>query len=98
MPGRTPTSRTCFEASGLAAINQNTTEFWDLFHSLQTTFQRRFQNGFSFGANYTLGLSLDGNTGLTQRLSMLPTARFSVRADQAQYQDLFKQLILQRHP
>ena len=53
---------------GLAAINQNTTEFWDLYHSIQTTFQRRFQNGFSFGANYTLGLVLDGNTGLTAAL------------------------------
>ena len=83
---------------GLAAINQNTTEFWDLYHSLQTTFQRRFQNGFSFGANYTLGLVLDGNTGLTQRLQHDPiTGAMSVRSDQAQYQELFKQLNLQRH-
>jgi hypothetical protein len=83
---------------GLAAINQNTTEFWDLYHSLQTTFQRRFQNGFSFGANYTLGLVLDGNTGLTQRLQHDPvTGAMSVRADQAQYEELFKQLNLQRH-
>ncbi len=83
---------------GLAAINQNTTEFWDLYHSIQTTFQRRFQNGFSFGANYTLGLVLDGNTGLTQRLQHDPvTGAMSVRSDQAQYEDLFKQLNLQRH-
>ena len=83
---------------GLAAINQNTTEFWDLYHSIQTTFQRRFQNGFSFGANYTLGLVLDGNTGLTQRLQHDPvTGAMSVRSDQAQDEDLFKQLPLQRH-
>ena len=53
---------------GLGTINQNTTEFRDMYHSIQTTFNRRFRNGFSFGANYTLGLSLEGNTGLTQRL------------------------------
>ena len=45
---------------GLSTINQNTTDFWDTYHSIQTAYQRRFQNGFSFGANYTLGLSLEG--------------------------------------
>ena len=49
---------------GLGTIAQNTTEFWDTYHSIQTSFNRRFQNGFSFGVNYTLGLSLEGNTGL----------------------------------
>ncbi len=82
---------------GLAAINQNTTEFWDLYHSIQTTFQRRFQNGFSFGANYTLGLVLDGNTGLTTRFQHAADGTVSVRSDQGQYEELFKQLNLQRH-
>ncbi len=45
---------------GLGNINQNTTEFWDTYHSIQTTFQRRFQSGFSCGANYTLGLVAQG--------------------------------------
>ena len=53
---------------GLGNINQNTTEFWDTYHSIQTTFNRRFRNGFSFGANYTYGMSFKGNTGLQQRL------------------------------
>ena len=39
---------------GLGNINQNTTEFCDMYHSIQTAYQRRFRNGFSFGANYTL--------------------------------------------
>ena len=69
---------------GLAAINQNTTEFWDLYHSIQSTFQRRFQNGFSFGANYTLGLVLDGNTGLQQRFQHAADGTVSVRSDQGQ--------------
>ena len=68
---------------GLGNINQNTTEFWDTYHSIQTSFNRRFRNGFSFGANYTLGLSLKGNTGLQQRLQHAPDGTISLRADQA---------------
>jgi hypothetical protein len=82
---------------GLAAINQNTTEFWDTYHSIQTTYQRRFQNGFSAGVNYTLGLVLDGNTGLTQRLQHAADGSISLRSDQAAYEEQFKQLNLQRH-
>ena len=53
---------------GLGNINQNTTEFHDTYHSIQSNFNRRFRNGFSFGVNYVLSLSFTGNTGLTQRL------------------------------
>jgi hypothetical protein len=84
--------------AGLGNINQNTTEFYDTYHSIQTAFQRRFQSGFSFGVNYTLGLSLEGNTGLQKRLQHDPnTGAISVRADQAEYEELNKQLNLQRH-
>jgi hypothetical protein len=82
---------------GLANINQNTTEFYDTYHSIQATYQRRFQNGFSMGFNYTLGLVLEGNTGLVQRLQHGADGSVSVRADQAQYEEQFKQLNLQRH-
>jgi hypothetical protein len=82
---------------GLAAINQNTTDFWDTYHSIQTTYQRRFQNGFSAGVNYTLGLVLEGNTGLQQRMQHNGDGSVSLRADQGQYEELFKQLNLQRH-
>ena len=78
---------------GLAVIAQNTTGFWDTYHSIQTAFQRRFQNGFSFGANYTLGLSLNGNTGLVQRLQHAPDGTISYRSDQAEYEELNKQLV-----
>jgi Carboxypeptidase regulatory-like domain/TonB-dependent Receptor Plug Domain len=82
---------------GLANINQNTTSFWDTYHSLQFAFNRRFQNGFSAGANYNLGLSWKGNTGLVQRLQHAPDGTISLRADQAQYEDMFSDLGLQRH-
>ncbi len=52
-------------------INQNTTEFWDTYHSIQTSFQRRFQNGFSAGINYTLGLV----AGRQHRPDAAPAAR-----------------------
>jgi hypothetical protein len=82
---------------GLSGISQNTTEFHDMFHSIQTAYQRRFQNGFSAGVNYTLGLSLTGNTGLVQRLQHSPDGTISLRADQAAYEEQFKDLGLQRH-
>jgi hypothetical protein len=52
---------------GLGSISQNTTEFYDTYHSIQVSLNRRFRNGFSIGANYTYGISLKGNTGITQR-------------------------------
>ena len=83
---------------GISNIAQNTTEFWDTYHSIQTAFQRRFQNGFSFGANYTLGLSLQGNTGLQKRLQHAADGTISLRADQAAYEELNKDLPnFQRH-
>jgi len=82
---------------GLGSINQNTTDFWDEWHSIQTAFQRRFQGGFSFGANYTLALSLKGNTGTQKRLEHQPDGTITVRADQAAYEDLMEDLHPQRH-
>ena len=98
MPGANAYTSNLLRAyRGLASINQNTTEFYDTYHSIQTAFQRRFQNGFSAGVNYTLGLSLTGNTGLQQRLQHAPDGTISLRADQAQYEELFKDLAMQRH-
>src|SRR5690606_22411466 len=33
---------------GFGAINQNTTEFYDEYHSIQASYNRRMRNGFSF--------------------------------------------------
>ena len=82
---------------GLNNINQNTTEFHETYHSIQSNFNRRFRNGFSFGVNYVLSLSFTGNTGLTQRLTHNPDGSISVRADQAEWEDNLSQLNLQRH-
>jgi hypothetical protein len=82
---------------GLGTVEQNTTEFSDTYHSMQFSLLRRFHNGFSFGANYTWGLSFTGNTGLLQRLQHNPDGSFSTRADQAQYEELNKNLDMRPH-
>ena len=51
---------------GLGSISQNTTAFYDTYHSLQISVNRRYSHGFSIGANYTYGISLKGNTGISQ--------------------------------
>ena len=82
---------------GLGNLEQNTTEFHDTYHSIQTSVTRRFRNGFSFGANYTWGISFTGNTGLQQRLQHNRDGSFSVRADQAEYEELNKNLDMRPH-
>jgi hypothetical protein len=82
---------------GLSAIQQQTSDFNQLFHSVQTSFNRRFRGGMSFGVNYTYSISYTGNSGLTQRLQHAPDGTISVRADQAEYEDLNKNIAIQPH-
>ncbi len=82
---------------GFANINQNTTEFWDTYHSIQASINRRFRNGFSFGTNYTYGISYKGNTGLQWRLQHNADGSFQLRADQADYEKLNETLDRRPH-
>ena len=82
---------------GLANINQNTTEFWDTYHSLQASLNRRFRNGFSFGANYTYGISYKGNLGLQQRFVHNADGSFQLRDDQDEYEKLNETLDRRPH-
>jgi hypothetical protein len=82
---------------GLSTIAQQTTTYHDTYHSIQTSFNRRFRDGVAFGVNYTLSLSLTGNTGLQQRLQHDADGSYSIRADQAAYEALNNDLALQRH-
>ncbi len=83
---------------GLASINKQTTDFHDMYHSIQTSFNRRFRNGVQFGVNYTLGISLTGNTQLQKRLQHdYATGAVSIRDDQAKYEELNKNLDNRRH-
>jgi Carboxypeptidase regulatory-like domain len=82
---------------GLASINEQDTQFWDEYHSIQMSLNRRFRNGLAFGTNYTLGLSLKGNTGLQERLQHAADGTISVRTDQVAYETQNENLALQRH-
>jgi len=72
---------------GLGGISQNTTEFYDTYHSMQVSLTRRFRNGFSLGANYTWGISLKGNTGITQRYTYT-NGVLSLWSNEAAYEKL----------
>jgi hypothetical protein len=82
---------------GLSNINQQTTDFWDTYHSIQTSLNRRFRHGFAFGVNYTYGISFKGNTGLQRRFEHAPDGTISLRADQAQYEKLNENLDRRPH-
>ena len=78
--------------AGLGVISQNTTGFWDTYHSIQISVNRRFANGLSFGANYTRQISLLGNTGLVQRYQHAADGTISLRSDEAAYEALNQNL------
>lgn len=89
--------------AGFGSIGMNLPDFHETFHSIQSAWNRRYRNGFSFGGSYTLTLS---HTGNIQPLgSTLPPLRlehhadgtFSVRADQKEYQELNKNMGTPRH-
>jgi hypothetical protein len=82
---------------GYGNINDQETRFWDTYHGIQMSINRRFRNGFAFGTNYNLGLSLKGNTGLQLRIQHAADGTISVRSDQAQYEAQNEDLALQRH-
>jgi hypothetical protein len=73
---------------GLAGINENQTKFWDTYHSMQFNVNKRFSHGFSFGANYTYGISLKGNTGIQQRFQHAADGTISLRSDEAAWEKL----------
>jgi hypothetical protein len=93
VPGATAYTTNLLRAfRGLGGIEQNTTDFHDLYHSLQLNVNRRFRNGFSFGANYVWGIFFEGTTGLQRRLQHAADGTISLRADQAEYEELNKTL------
>ena len=87
VPGATAYTTNLLRAyRGFASINEQQTVFWDEYHGIQTSFNRRSRNGLAFGTNYTLGLSLKGNdgygnTGLQKRLQHAPDGTISIRSD-----------------
>jgi hypothetical protein len=73
---------------GFARITQNVSRGWVTYHSLQLSFQRRFQNGMSWGFNDTINLSSVGSTAA--RLQHSADGTFTYRDDQATADDLLQ--------
>ena len=72
---------------GYGNITQQWSRNWRTYHSLQTSFNRRFRDGISFGVNYTFGISDRQSTGA--RLEHDPvTFEVRERADQKKADDL----------
>ena len=98
VPGQTAyTANLLRPFRGLAGVEENQTNFWDEYHSIQMNLNRRFKGGFSWGANYTYGISLKGNTGLIQRLQHAADGKISLRSDQAAYEKLNETLDVRPH-
>jgi hypothetical protein len=74
--------------AGLGTVGQNTAAFQNSYHSIQLSVNRRFNHGFSIGANYTYGISATGNTGLTQRFVENGAGVLTLRSDEAAYEAL----------
>lgn len=80
---------------GYAAINMRQFNGWRTYHSLQTSIQRRFRNGVSFGFNDTWVFYDHSAVGL--RLQHAPDGSYSVRDDQGQAQKLLGEVIPIKH-
>ena len=81
--------------SRLRQINQFWGRGWNKYHSIQSTFNRRFSNGVSFGLNWTLGLVNTTNSGA--RLEHGTDGSLQYRADQDEADELLGRGQLQRH-
>jgi hypothetical protein len=83
---------------GYAGITQYQPRGWLTSHSLQTSVNRRFKNGVSFGFNHTLLLSQTGTGGNNSaRLQHNADGTFSLRADQAERDRLLGYYVPNRH-
>jgi len=77
---------------GLGAIYTTWSRFWTQYDSIQTSFNRRFRNGWQAGFNYTLSLRTTGNTLSPLHLQHAADGTISVRSNQAEQDDLLSNI------
>jgi hypothetical protein len=80
---------------GYAGISMRQFNGWRTFHSLQSSVNRRFRNGVSFGFNDTWVLYDHAIAGA--RLQHAADGSFSVRADQEKANELFNTFVPTKH-
>jgi hypothetical protein len=75
---------------GYGNILQQRGDFWRTYHSIQTTYQRRFRNGVSAEVAWTWSLSDNGTTFLQPRFQHAPDGTISLRDDWDEFVELNK--------
>src|SRR4029453_7898005 len=75
---------------GYSNILQQQGAFWRMFHSIQTSFKRRFSRGVLAEANWTWTLSDNGTTNLQPRYQHAADGTVSLRSDWDHYVELNK--------
>jgi hypothetical protein len=80
---------------GYAAVNMRQFNGWRTFHSLQSSVNRRFRNGVSFGFNDTWVLYDHANT--TSRIQHAADGSYSYRSDQDKADEMLAAVIPNKH-
>jgi len=75
---------------GYGNILQQQGAFWRTYHSIQTTFKRRFSKGVLAEVNWTWSLADDGTTTLQPRYQHATDGTVSLRSDWDEYVELNK--------
>ena len=99
MPGATAyTTNLLRPYRGLGTIEQNTTEFWDTYHSMQILTEPAFPQRVLASAPTTRwGCRSRATPGCVKRLQHSADGTFSLRADQAEYEELNENLDMRPH-
>ena len=82
---------------GYGNILQQRGDFWRTYHSIQSTYQRRFRNGVSAEVAWTWSLSDNGTTSLQPRFQHAPDGTISLRDDWDEFVELNKDQGLVKH-
>ena len=83
---------------GLGQIGFNFPDFHETYHSIQASLNRRFRDGIAFGAQLHARPRLGTATSACcSGCSTVPTAPTALRADQAEYEELNKDMGNRRH-
>ena len=97
-PARWPSPPTCCVPTAASA---RSSPRWPRFHtkydSIQTSFNRRFRNGWQAGVNWTLGLRFEGNTLSPQHLVHNADGTIGLASYQEANDELLSNVGLRRH-
>jgi hypothetical protein len=82
---------------GIGRVTVTWPRFYTQYDSIQTSFNRRFGNGWQAGLNWTLGLRFNGNTLSPLHLVHNADGTIGIASDQAERDAVIKNVGLRRH-